>query len=44
MADPSNPNVDGLLENVKRSYKAVVDQDGNGSFITYYYQSAYLLQ
>ncbi|KAF8328475.1 hypothetical protein F5887DRAFT_149336, partial [Amanita rubescens] len=26
MADPTNPNVDGLLENVKRSYKVVVDQ------------------
>lgn len=28
-ADPMNPNLDGLLENVKQSYKAVIDQYGN---------------
>ncbi|KAF8343219.1 hypothetical protein F5887DRAFT_341773 [Amanita rubescens] len=26
MEDPLNPNIDGLLENVKRSYKAMVDE------------------
>jgi len=46
MADPTNPNVDGLLENVKGFYKAVIDQYGNGIFITYYLdcRSIYLLQ
>lgn len=33
-ADPTNPNVYGLIENVKQSYKAVVDQYGKySSFI-----------
>ena len=32
MEDPLNPNIDGVLENVKRSYKAMID-GGNG----YYY-------
>ena len=28
IADPVNPNIDGLLDNIKRSYTAVVDQYG----------------
>lgn len=29
MEDPINPNVSGLLENVKQSYKVAIDQHGN---------------
>jgi len=29
MEDPLNPNIGGLLENVKRSYKAMIDEYGN---------------
>lgn len=32
VADPVNPNVDGLLENIKRSCKVVIDENGNGAF------------
>jgi hypothetical protein len=32
MEDPLNPNIDGLLENVKRSYKAMIDEYGNGFY------------
>ncbi len=33
MEDPVNPNIYGSLENVKRSYKATIDMDGDGSGI-----------
>ena len=32
IADPLNPNVDGLLENIMRSCRVVIDQDGNEIF------------
>ena len=44
MAHPVTPNVNGLLENISRSYKAVIDQHGNGICImTFHYQTIYML-
>lgn len=45
MKDPVNPNIYGLLENVKRSYNATIDLHGDGSdiFVVNYYQNIYCL-
>ena len=36
IADPVNPNVEGLLENIKWSYTAVVDQYGTFYLFSYH--------
>ena len=37
-ANSRTPDFDGLLENIERSHKAVIDEHGNGtSLITFYY-------
>ena len=32
VADALNPNIDGLLTNINRSYEAVIDENGNQLF------------
>ena len=32
MEDPLNPNIEGLLKNVMRSYMAMIDEHGNKSY------------
>jgi len=37
IADPINPNINGLLEKIKQACRVMVDESGIEIFIIYYY-------